>query len=401
MFGIFDRFSRTKRAEDRARKNELAGDLARAAELFLEAERADEAARVLLLKADSEADPNRRLVLCAQAARVAPGTEAGEEAARRKAVLGYDLINATKGAPMHGELLRAAAELERVGEWERAAKAYALVGDTEAEIRVLRDAGAIERLEARLQETSVEARRERDRGELLQRIRDLDAIGERLEALRSAAEWLSVERDDQIQLARDRIESRLVAGPSVVLELRGEPTRFVFGPEVTIGRARADIVVASSSISRQHLRLFRRGDGPHVEDLDTRNGTMLAGARLRGPLAIGEGLDLELAGQVACRLTPCSSPDGVIVEIAGESHVAPLGPLSVGGWQVVDAHDGEARYIVLRTAAGAEPPHMGGYRLGHQIELSLGDEIRASRGGPIVLAVPDPSRPTLSLRRPP
>lgn len=398
MFRLFDRFSRTKRAEDRARKKELAGDLDRAVELFVEAGCANEAARVLLLKADGESDPNQRMVICAQAARVAPETAAGEEAGRRKAVLAYDLVSATKGTPMQGELLRVAADLERVGEWERAAKAYALVGDTDAEIRVLRDAGAIERLEARLQETSVVDRKQRDRAELLHRIRDLDVIGERLEALRSAAQWLALEHDEQVQLERDRIQSRLVAGPLAVLELRGDPTRFVFGPEVTIGRARADIVVASSSISRQHLRLFRRGDVPHVEDLDTRNGTMLAKARIRGALAIGEGVDLELAGQVSCRLTPSSAPDGVIVAIAGESYLAPLGPLCIGDWQVVDAHDGDERYIVLRTATGAEPPHMGGYRLGHQIELCAGDEIRAKRGGPIVLAVPDPTRPTLSLR---
>ena len=105
-----------------------------------------------------------------------------------------------------------------------------------------------------------------------------------------------------------------------------------------------------------------------------------------------------LSGQVGCRLTPSSSPDGVLVEVAGECHLAPLGPLVVGGWEVVDAHDGEERYVVLRTAEGSEPPHMGGYRLGPQIELCMGDELRATREGPVVLAVPDPSRPTLSIR---
>ncbi len=400
MFGLFDRFRGNKRNEERARNKELAGDLDAAVQLFVAAERSDEAARVLLLKADAEADVHQRLVLCAQAARIGEGTARGEEAARRKAVLAYDLVRATKGTPMHGELYRAAEELERVGEWERAVEAYVVLGDVDAEIRVLKEAGAIERLEQRLRETSVHARKERDRAELLQRLRDLDAIGERREALRSARQWLAVEHDEVIQLEVDRITQRLVAGPTVTLELHGEPVQLVFGAEVTIGRARADVVVASSGISRQHLRLFLRDGEPHVEDLKTRNGTTLAGARVQGVLAIGAGLDLELAGQIACRLTPSRAPNGVHIDVAGTRYLAPLGPLHVGDWTLVDAHDGDERFIVLRAPDGAPAPHMGSYRLGRQIELSAGDAIAATRGGPVLVAVPD-DRPTLSVRSAP
>lgn len=398
VFGLLDRFGGKKRKQEKARKKELAGDLDAAVSLFLEAEEPSEAARVLLLKADGVSDPNQRMVICAQAARVGSGSEAGEEAAKRQAVLAFDLIKASQGAKMQGELIRAAEALERVGEWERAVEAYVMVGDTEAEIRVLKEAGAIDRLETRLRETSTEARKSRDRAQLLRRIRDLDMIGERREALRCAREWLAREHDDQIQLELDRVASRLVSGPVALLEIHGEPTRFVLGTEVTIGRARADIVVSSNAISRQHLRLFRRDGEAHVEDLDTRNGTMLAGARVRGAMPIGSGLDLSLAGQVPCKLVPSTDPNAVIIEIAGDRHLAPLGPLGIGAWHIVDAHDGEDRFIVLRTSEGAEPPHMAGYRLGMQIELSAGDEIRDGRGGKIVIAVPDPGRPTVSIR---
>ena len=398
MFGLLDRFGGKKRKEERARNKELAGDLDAAIALFMAAECAGEVARLLLLKADGEADPNQRMVLCAQAARVGAGTAHGSEAAKRKAVLAYDLIKGTQGAKMQGELLRAAAELEAVGAWELAVEAYVAVGDTEAEIRVLKEAGAIERLEDRLQATSQEARRERDRAQLLRRMRDLDAIGERREALRCARQWLERGHDDQIQLEMDRVSHRLISGPIALLDLHGAPTRIVLGTEVTVGRARADIIVASTAISRQHLRLFRRDGAAYAEDLDTRNGTTLSGARVRGALAIGDGLELELAGRVPCKLSPTTSPEAVRIEMAGEVHLAPLGPLRIGVWQLVDAHDGEDRFIVLRTPDGAQPPHMGNYRLGFQIELCIGDEIREQRDGRIVLAVPDPSRPTMSIR---
>ena len=319
MFGLFDRLGGRSRKLERAKKKELAGDLDAAVELFVAAERPDEAARVLLLKADAATDPNQRVVICAQAARIGAGSEPGEEAARRKAVLAYDLVRATQGPAMHGELIRAALELEKVGEWERAAGAYASIGDTDAEIRVLKEAGAIERLEARLAETSEAARKERSRATVLQEVRDLDAIGERLSALRVARQWLDEQADDQIQLAYDRVRGKLASGPLTVLELFGEAQRFVLGREVTIGRARADIVVASSAISRQHLRVFRDGGEPHIEDLDTRNGTLLGGARVSGALKVGDGLEVELAGRIRCRVTPTQEPDGVVIDVGGRT----------------------------------------------------------------------------------
>ena len=369
-------------------------------ELFVEAESPDEAARVLLLKADAESDPNRRMVICAQAARVGDGSEHGEEAARRKAVLAYDLIRATKGAPLQGEVSRAAAELENVGEWERAAEAYALVGDTSAEIRVLKDAGAIEQLEERLRATSVEARRERDRAQLLQRIRDLDAIGERREALRNAREWLMAEHDEQIQLEIDRIEGRLIAGPVALIDLRGEPTRFAFGVEVTIGRARADIVISSSSISRQHLRLFRRDGAPHVEDLETRNGTMLAGARVRGPIAGGERPRARARGSGALLHHPHRRS-----RWGGHRHrrrTPHRPPRPAAGGRLGGGGRPRRRGALHRAAVAARrraSPHERLSPRPPDRALRRRRNLR-TRGGAVILSVPDPGRPTVSLRRP-
>jgi hypothetical protein len=392
VFGFLDRFGGKKRKEARARKKEMGGDLDGAAQLYLDAELFDEAARTLLLKADAEPDPSERMVICAQAARVGAQSDHGKQAKERQALLAFDLVKTTQGATMHGELLRVAADLEAVGKWEAAAEAYVLAGDTEAEIRVLKEAGAIERLEERLQETSEQARSQRDRTQLLRRIRDLDAIAERRVALHSAREWLARQADEQVQLEVDRILGRLISGPVVTLQIDGELARYALGSRITVGRAGADIQAHSSSVSRQHLRLSRAAGKPQIEDLDTRNGTTLAGARVSGALAIGSGIELELAGQVPVRAAPAiaDQPDGpVALEVAGERYLLPLGPLAIGNWQVVDAHDGDERFVVLRTPQGCEPPHTADYRLAYEIELCRGDQICAHRGGPLVLAVPD------------
>jgi pSer/pThr/pTyr-binding forkhead associated (FHA) protein len=396
VFGLFDRLGGKRRKEAQARKAELAGELDKAVVLFTDAELPEEAARVLLLLADAAKDAERRVVLSAQAARVGAGTEIGKQAARRKALLSFDLVRQAHGAPMHAEIRRAAEELAAAGEWERAVEAYRLVGDTAGEIRVLKDAGAIERLEEVLKQTSDTERKGRDRSQLLSRIRDLDTVAERREAVRCAREWLTRQADEQIQLELDRIVGRLVAGPIVNLAIDGKASVVVLGVELTLGRTRADILVNSTSVSRQHLRLCRDGAGrPLVEDLDTRNGTTLAGARVRGTLPVGEGLELRLAGEVDCRITPVSTTgggDAVAIEVGGERYLAPLGPLRVGDWHVNDAQDGGERFVVVRTPAGREPPHMAGYRLSAQIELCVGDELTARRDGPVVLSVPDPSR---------
>ncbi|MBW2457848.1 MAG: FHA domain-containing protein, partial [Deltaproteobacteria bacterium] len=381
-----------KRAATKARNKELGGNLDRAVQLYLSAEQPDEAARVILLKADGSPNPQERMVLCAQAARIGEGTDHGRQARERQAMLAFDLVQTTKGATMHGELLRVAADLEAVGKWEAAAEAYVMAGDTEAEIRVLKEAGAIERLEERLRETSDEARSQRDRAQLIRRIRDLDAIAERRTALQSAHQWLAEQPDDQLQLEVDRIVGRLICGPRITLEVDGERSCYVLGSTITIGRAGADVTVHSSAVSRQHLRLSRVAGKAQVEDLDTRNGTTLAGARIRDALPVGSGVELELAGQVAVSVAPASAeqPDGpVTVAVAGERYVLPLGPLLIGPWRVVDAHEGDERFVVLRTPEHQEPPHMAGYRLAYEIELGRGDRLAASRGGPVVLAVPE------------
>jgi len=392
VFGFLDLFGGKKRTAAKARNKELGGDLDQAVQLYLDAEQPDDAARVILLKADAEPSAKARMVLCAQAARIGEGTDHGQQARQRQAMLAFDLVKTTKGATMHGELLRVAADLEAVGQWEAAAEAYVMAGDTEAEIRVLKEAGAIERLEARLQETSEEARSQRDRAQLIRRIRDLDAIAERRVALKSAREYLAGQHDDQVQLEADRIVDRLLCGPRVTLEVEGERACYVLGSAITLGRAGADIQVHSSAVSRQHLRLSRVDGKAQVEDLDTRNGTTLAGARIRGALPVGSGVELELAGQVTVKVKPARAdqPAGpVAVEAAGERYLLPLGPLPIGAWRVVDTHDGDERFVVLRTPAGAEPPHMAGYRLAFEIDLGRGDRLAATRGGPVVLAVPE------------
>ena len=73
---------------------------------------------------------------------------------------------------------------------------------------------------------------------------------------------------------------------------------FDFKPEdeaVIIGRSSdAGIAVPDRSMSRRHARLFLEGDEWLIEDLDSRNGTLLNGRRITEPTPVGVGTALRV-----------------------------------------------------------------------------------------------------------
>jgi DNA-binding NtrC family response regulator len=73
-------------------------------------------------------------------------------------------------------------------------------------------------------------------------------------------------------------------------EERSELAELLDGGEVTVGRSReARLTLASEEVSRLHARLRRRGEVVTVEDLGSRNGTFVDGARVEGETVVGPG----------------------------------------------------------------------------------------------------------------
>ena len=393
--GFFDRFVSSSKREGRlardARARELAGDLAVAVTLYGEAGLRDEAARVLLLRADAEPVVEKRLAFCGLAAATAESDEIRRKARGRKALIAFDMLRGRGGSLLVNEILAVARELEEAGEPEHAAEAYALGGDADGEVRALTAAGAIEKLEERLRTSDAAARTSRDLELGLRRLGDLDRTAERRAALELARASLAERDDPRLADAARGIRARLLRGPVVELEIEGQLARWALGDEVTIGRGDSTLVVASRSISRRHLRVARGPGGVFVEDLATRNGTLLAGARLAGPLPVGAGVTLMLGGDVPCTITPLPSPapgGAYLVEVGGGRYLAALGALDVSGWRVAVELTPDEAYVVLSTPDGAERPYLGAFQLAARIELSHGDEIRAARGGAVRLRVP-------------
>lgn len=81
--------------------------------------------------------------------------------------------------------------------------------------------------------------------------------------------------------------------PSLYVHRDGVVDRVVefVGDELIIGRVKCDVVLNEPTVSTRHARVFRRADGYFLEDLNSRNNTVLDGQKLkgRGPVPLLEG----------------------------------------------------------------------------------------------------------------
>ena len=77
---------------------------------------------------------------------------------------------------------------------------------------------------------------------------------------------------------------------------QGEFERIVSGESLVVGRSsRSDLPVNDPFLSRQHARLFKLGEEWYVEDLGSRNTTLLNGLPVTGSLRLSQGDVLRLS----------------------------------------------------------------------------------------------------------
>jgi hypothetical protein len=388
MARIFRRFLGNGRSLlAHARAAELRGDLAHAAALFSQAGRHDEAARVMVLRGDGEADAPARLRHYVQAAQMAPeGTGVHTHAQRKRwAAVVAMAADAPMTAALRADLARAASELDALGDHADAAKAFARAGDVEGQARALARAGDIDALDALLT-----AELERDREAIARRrahddIALLVASGRRREAValgRASA-------DDVLREKAHAIESRRLSQSIVQVILRGKEMAIVLGDEVVIGRAQdqeAAVAIASAAVSRRHLAITRKNGEALVRDLGSRNTTVLRGLALSGEVPVGEGLELRLGREVPLVVEPADELAGAVaIGVGGMRYIAPLGPamLGIGRWRLERADDG---WVELVTN-DSPPAFASSLRLVMRVTLLLGDVVAEERGMKPVLEV--------------
>jgi hypothetical protein len=388
---FFSRFSSKKTLLRDAERAEHSGDLGKAAALFAEAAAPHEAARVMILRGDGEADPAKRLVHYTQAAATAPSDHETALLARKKRAL---LVIALAGdgaisAATRADVADAARELEEIGENESAATAYARIGDVEGEARALARAGDVEKLEVVLEEQGERDRAERARTAAHREIEMMFASGRRREAI-AAAEAFAAKTEgaarEALTTRAQQMRARRAKGPLVRLAIEGRAVSLVLGAEVVVGRHEGALQVASAAVSRRHVAIARDGEAIVVRDLGSANGTLLRGMRIAGAVPIGDGVELRLGKEVPMRVAPSDEMQGAVaIDLAGERYVAPLGSarVGVGEWRLEMAADG---WIEL-VSDGGPAAIVDGAALVTRASLLVGDAIARARGGEPVLRV--------------
>ncbi|MEV0178839.1 FHA domain-containing protein [Streptomyces sp. NPDC050625] len=159
-------------------------------------------------------------------------------------------------------------------------------------------------------------------------------------------------------------------------QLRGldDPTLLVplTGPVTTLGRgADNDVVLSDASVSRSHARIVRTESGFRVEDLDSFNGTAVAGVDLHGGAAhLADGTELSVGDVRLLFEQPREAHIGQRTQVVGtqltqlptavqEAAPEANGPLTArprrrSGWALkqVPTDRGEPRWVLNNTRTG-------------------------------------------------
>lgn len=368
----------------RAARLEAAGHLDEALAAYRKAGLQEAASRILMARAEAELDPStKRTMLNLAEASASAESPTACSLRGRAALLALRSTHAAPARSSRTEYLRIAVDLEAAGMPRDAADAYALSGDTENQARMLAACGAIDELEVALEADRVNLTAQYRREQTWKEILDLDAIGSRKAAVGKCRDWLDESpRDDDIAALARAIAQRLVRPGQLATEIDGARTVLIPDAEVTIGRSDASINVPSPALSRRHLVIRPSSTGPIVFDASSRNGTLLAGARIAGPLPVGTGIDLMLGGQVPLHAAPWGS-SGVALTLPGIACIAPLGPLHVGPFVIERSND----IMQLRPSGSNGAPILNGLIAAPCVDLCYGDEIRERRDGPVLLKV--------------
>ncbi|MCB9658711.1 MAG: FHA domain-containing protein [Sandaracinaceae bacterium] len=372
----------------RARRAEGRGEYREAAELYAEAGADEEAGEAWLFHAARQQEVEARVAAYRDALRWFPaGTERAREIAGH---MGMARLEDAQRRGVHTaedrqRLEQAAAHLEEAQRPAYAATAFELLGYRDDAIRCLEAAGEIERLEALLETAAREGQAERERRAAVRDYEVAMVVGQRREAMRALQRGVAAARTGQGDVAdtaadaevRDlvrRLEARRTAPTRCALRVANTAVSLLGALPVTIGRE-GDVTVRGTGVSRAHCRLSLDARGVVLEDLGSRNGTLVSGVPLGAPLSLSGPSDAGLGDDVRVRVEPGAAH--VVVRVlsgldAGTAALAGVGALELPG--VAASVTFEEGYPVLRGAPGGQVL-LDGQRCVAPVDLLVGDRL--------------------------
>lgn len=278
---------------------EAAGNVDLAAERYALAGEHEGAVRMHLARAARAATRQAEIAALRDALRWA-----GEDPELRKRAakaLGRALWESAKAEGIATERdrtkVREAAELLALGEDHASAgEALESIGDLQAASAAYSAGGLVEKMEAALTKEDERESKQREESDAFAGYQTHMRIGRRDDARADLSRAIASAGDKAGEYRRllDQLDTALLTAGKVELRRRGKPAIVACAAEkIVLGRdALCDLALRAGGVSRQHAEIDRAPDGAHYElrDLDSRNGTSLAGLPLVGKVPlVGEG----------------------------------------------------------------------------------------------------------------
>lgn len=330
--GFFRRFSADHRAAVAA---EAAGNVDLAAERYALAGDAEGAVRMHLARAARAATRQAEIGALRDALRWAGDDPQLKKQASK--ALGRALWENARAEGIATERdrnkIREAAEMLVAGDDHASAgEALESIGDHQAAALAYSAGGLVEKMESALSKEDQRYLKAREEADAFADYQTHMRVGRRDEARAELQRAIaSTDNVGEYRRMLDQLDTALLTAAKVELKRRSKPVIVACAAQkIVLGRdPLCDLPLRAGGVSRQHAEIERTADGFHLRDLDSRNGTSVAGLPLVGkvPLAgagkfgLGDECSLEFettpAGALIIRVTT-GIDRGVALIAAGE-----------------------------------------------------------------------------------
>lgn len=300
MWSWLSRVFRSGRAAERA---EAEGRVEDAVRLYLEGGDRDEAVRVLLRAAETSRTLDARTALLVRAHGLVKDPALRDEARRGIALCTLAELQESPARTDEDRrrLDEAARELESLGAYREAGRAFDLLDDRESVVRVLTLAGDVEGMEQLVGDRDDVERKELRRRGAMESFEGSWSSGDRVRALDELRAWLAKEPGDhEARAALDAHAATLLRDRVLDVQLDGRRVTAVWRSPVTLGRE-GDVSLRGASVSRRHARLAWGGDGFAIEDAGSRAGTCVDGVPIAASIPLADGSSVSLGADLVLR----------------------------------------------------------------------------------------------------
>lgn len=191
--------------------------------------------------------------------------------------------------------VREAAELLAAGDDHASAgEALESIGDLQGASVAYSAGGLVEKMEAALGKEEERDAKQHEESDAFAGYETHMRVGRRDDARADLSRAIANAGDKAGEYRRllDQLDTALLTAGKVELRRRGKPAIVACAAEkIVLGRdALCDLALRAGGVSRQHAEIDHVGDHYELRDLDSRNGTSLAGLPLVGKVPlVGEG----------------------------------------------------------------------------------------------------------------